>query len=132
MEEKENGAAFFKSYGIDTGSEFVKKIRPIGIVFFLVLFIVFLIICFMSGLEPIKDYEAPHDSEYYAANPVELKTELEENFFPYIDGVKDSTVSDGKLVIVTEGNKFIQVRSALLWYYDEDLFEFVQDGSLSE
>ena len=112
-----------------TGAEFIEKIRPIGIAFFLVLFVAFMVICFISGVEPVKDYKTPHDSEYYAENLPELKAELEENFFPYIDGVKDCTVEDGKLVVLTVGKKLMNVRSALLRYYSEDLFEFVAEGA---
>ena len=89
----------------------------------------FLLICFTSGKKPIPGYESPHDSSYYSQNDVtlsELKSELEKNVFPYLKGITDSRVSNGKLVITIESDSYSISRSALLKYYDVSLFEFVQ------
>lgn len=137
MEEKKSreGQEIPKTHGYQTGVEFAKKIKPIGMVFFLAIFIIFLAICFSSGREPVKDYAPPHDSEYYAQSNEtleELRAELEENFFPYIDGVTGSGVNNGKLIVSTSDVQFIKVRSAILRYYDENLFEFSKGGTMPE
>ena len=119
-----------KSDGRETGENFVKKIRPIGVIFFLFLFAVFLFICFSSFLKPVKDYEAPNTSEYYARSAEtleELKTELDSNFLPYVDGAKGTEIADGRIVVHTEERDRVTVRSAVLRYYDESLFDFVAD-----
>lgn len=133
MEEEKSmeGQEIPKTHGYQTGVEFTKKIKPIGMVFFLAIFIIFLAICFSSGREPVKDYAPPHDSEYYAQSNEtleELRAELEENFFPYIDGVVDSEIENGKILVITEDASCIKVRSALLRYYDERLFEFAEQS----
>lgn len=130
MEDKKQAeeCEYPRTHGYQTGAEFAKKIKPIGMVFFLAIFIIFLAICFSSGLEPVKGYSPPRTSEYYAEHPDELKTELEENFFPYIDGVVDSEIENGKILVITEDASCIKVRSALLKYYGEGLFEFVEQS----
>ena len=112
-----------------TGQEFVKKIKPFGSFLFLLIFVLFLLICFTSGKKPIPGYESPHDSSYYSQNDVtltELKSELEQNVFPHLKGITDSKVSNGKLVVTIESDSYAVSRSALLKYYDVSLFEFIQ------
>lgn len=109
------------------GQEFVKKIRPLGVALFLVLFVLFLYICFTAGTNPIPGYESPHDSTYYSQNDgtlEELKAELEANVFPKLEGEESCTVSDGKIKVVIDSEDFATSRSAILRYYDESLFEF--------
>lgn len=112
------------------GQDFVNKIKPIGMTFFLFLFIVFIVGSFLTGVEPVKGYETPNSSEYYAQSEetlAELHTELEENLFPHIEGVAGSYISDGKVIVTVEEQEFIKVRAALLRYYEESLFEFVKE-----
>ena len=114
------------------GQEFVKKIRPLGVVLFLVLFVLFLYICFTAGTNPIPGYESPHDSVYYSQNADtlgELKTELEANVFPKLGGIESCAVSDGKIKVVIDSENFATSRSAILRYYDESLFEFTKKES---
>ena len=114
----------------NTGLSFVKKITPFGMAFFLFLFVVFMVVSFMSGIEPVKDYEAPNTSEYYAQNEetlAELYAEIGENVLPYLDGVEDSEIADGKITITTTEKEFFKVRAAVLRYYDESLFEFIKE-----
>ncbi len=113
---------------MSTGQDFVKKIRTIGAAMFLLLFGLFLYICFSSGSNPLAGYEAPHDSTYYAQSDAtlgELKTELEANAFPKLTGVESCVISDGRLVITIDSVTFAKCRSAILRYYDESLFEFI-------
>ena len=114
------------------GQEFIKKIRPVGVAMFLMLFILFLVICFTSRPDPLAGYNAPHDSSYYAQSDAtlgELKTELEANVFPKLVGEENCTVEDGKLVIVIDSASFKTCRSALVKHFDESLFEFVSNSN---
>ena len=111
-----------------TGQEFVKKIKPFGSFLFLLLFVLFLLTCFTSGKNPIPGYKAPHESSYYSQNEktlTELKTELENNVFPNLKGIKNCSISEGKLVVTIDNENFAISRSAILQYYDQNLFEFV-------
>ena len=117
---------------MNAGQEFVKKIRPLGVALFLILFVLFLYICFTAGTNPIPGYESPHDSEYYSRSDStleELKTELEANVFPKLGGVESCAVSDGKIKVVIDSESFATSRSAILRYYDENLFEFTKKES---
>ena len=112
-----------------TGQEFVKKIKPFGSFLFLLIFVLFLLICFTSGKKLIPGYESPHESSYYSQNDAtltELKSELETNIFPHLEGITDSRVSNGKLVVTIAADSYYVSRSAILKYYDVSLFEFVQ------
>ena len=113
-----------------TGQDFVKKIRPIGAAMFLLMFVLFLIICFTARVDPLAGYEAPHDSTYYAQSDAslgELKTELETNVFTKLTGVESCTVKDGKLEIVIDSATFKESRSTLLKHFDGGLFTFASD-----
>ena len=107
------------------GGEFVKKIRPVGCVMFLFILVMFLVICFSAGKDPIPGYEPPNTSEYYAQNLDELVSELEENVFPHIEGVVSAEVEGDVIVITIEESHFAVSRSAVLNYYDAELFQFV-------
>jgi hypothetical protein len=111
------------------GSEFVKKIRPIGCILFLMISVYFLVFCFTSGKNPIPGYVAPHDSTYYSQNAdtlSELKTELETNVFPKLTGIKDCQIVGGKLEITIDSLSFFRSRTAILKFYDRDLFTFIK------
>lgn len=108
------------------GEEFVKRIRPIGCAMFLILAILTSAVCVTAGRDPIKGYEAPEDMEYYAQNLQELQVELQANVFPKLDGVLDSRVDDGVLIVEIDSSYFAVTRSAILRYYDEGLFEMVR------
>ena len=117
---------------MSAGQDFAKKIGPIGGAFFLLLFVVFLVYCFTAGTNPIPGYEAPHDSSYYSQNATtlsELKTELETNVFPKINGIEYCTLSTGKLEITIDNGSYTKSRSAILKFYDKSLFEFINADS---
>lgn len=110
------------------GQDFVKKIGAVGSAFFLLLFVVFLVYCFTVKPNPLAGYVIAHDSTYYSQNDStlsELKTELEKNVFPKLDGIESCTVSDGTLEVVIDSESFVTSQSAILKYYDKSLFEFV-------
>lgn len=112
---------------IMTGSEFVKKIKPFGCAFFLMLFAVFLFICFSSGADPIPGYEPPQDSSYYGQNAETLKElcdELNENVCTKLDGIESCETDGEKVIITIDEKKFASARANILKYYDESLFEF--------
>jgi hypothetical protein len=112
-----------------TGQEFVKMIRPLGAAIFLIVGILFVIICFRAGSDPIPGYESPRGAEYYsqdAGTLNELKAELEQNVFPKLEGVAGCRVGDGVLIVTIESDSFAVTRSAILQYFDRSLFEFAE------
>ena len=112
-----------------TGQSFVKRIKPIGSAMFLLIFVMFLLVCFTAGNHPIAGYTAPHDSEYYAQSDLTLgalKTELEANVFPKLDGQEGCAVLNGKLTVTIDAEHFVKSRAAIIQYYDRDLFTFVK------
>lgn len=117
-----------KTDGRDTGKIFVSKIGMVGCVMFLIMLVGFLLVCFSSGSQnPIEGYEPPHESEYYTANPEELAVEINENIVPQLESITECYYEDGKVVIITEEAEYFTVRSALLDYFDEELFDFRKD-----
>ena len=68
------------------GQQFVKWLKPVGCGIFLLVFVLFFIMCF-TAKAPVEGYTVPHDSQYYAEHLDELKTELETNLFPRLDGI---------------------------------------------
>lgn len=111
---------------MNTGEDFVKKIKPIGCILFLALFVGFLLICFFGGA-PINGYAPPQDSEFYAEHLSELKSELEKNVFPELSGIVSCELSDDKLCITVKAESFDDVKHAVTFYYDEELFEFLKE-----
>ena len=106
------------------GQEFVKMLKPVGCVIFLAIFVAFLIMCFTAGGAPIEGYSVPHNSEYFREHPDELKTELEANVFPHLDGIESCEVTDGKLAIGIEADSFDESSGAITHYYSDELFSF--------
>ena len=110
------------------GQEFVKKIRPLGAIFFIAISALFIVIGFTAGTNPIPGYEPPHDSAYFAQNVYtlkELQKELQTNVFPHLEGVISSEVKDDRLKIIIASERFATTRSAILRFFDESLFELV-------
>ena len=109
------------------GQDFVKKIGPFGCVFFILIFILFLVWCFKPATSELSGYTAPHDTAYYSQNDqtlTELQAELQDNVFIKLQGVESSTVENGKLTVVIQGDYFADTRDEILKYYDESLFNF--------
>ena len=109
------------------GEEFVKKIKPFGCVLFLFAMVVFFVYAFGSGKAPIKDYEVPQTTEYYAEHLDELADELEENVLPHIDGAVSCAVGDGVVTVTLRERGFAAARGDILHYFDVSLFEFVKE-----
>jgi len=113
------------------GQEFVKKIRPVGVVMFLLLFVLYFVVCFTARPDPLAGYASPHDANYYAQNEqtlTELKTELETTVFPLLTGEERCKVKDGKLELVLDSTNYKASRSALLKHFDGNLFTFVKSS----
>lgn len=108
------------------GEEFIKKIRPVGCALFLILAILTVAVCLTAGSDPIKGYEAPQDTEYYAQNLLELQLELKANVFPKLEGVLDSRIDGEVLRIEIDSSYFAVTRSAILRYFDDSLFALVK------
>ena len=118
-----------KEYRETAGQQFARAVKPGGCVLLFLILIGVLHICFTSGKDPIPGYEAPRDTAYYAQHLEELKTELETNVFPNLDGIEGSEVEDDHLKIQIQDDTFAVSRAAILRYYDLSLFEFerIQD-----
>ncbi len=117
---------------MSAGQDFVKKIGTLGSIFFLLLFVLFLVYCFTSKPKPLSGYVSPHDSAYYGQSDEtlgELKTELETNVFPKLEGNEKCWISGEKLAVELDQNSYTTTRSAILEYYGEGLFEFSNPGS---
>ncbi|MBQ9965867.1 MAG: hypothetical protein IJP22_03980 [Clostridia bacterium] len=117
-----------KTDGRDTGKIFVSKIGMVGCVMFLIMLVGFLLVCFSAGSQnPIEGYEPPRESAYYKEYPGELVEEINENIAPQLESITECYYEDGKVVIITEEAEYFTVRSALLDYFDEELFDFRKD-----
>jgi len=112
-----------------TGQEFVRWLKPGGCALVIIITILVIAICFISGRDPIPGFAPAHDTEYYLSNMDDLTSELEENVFPVLDGIKDYSVVDGKLNITVEGATFAVTRAAILRYYDNELFVFIDSAT---
>ena len=106
------------------GQTFVKNIRPAGCALFLILAILVTAVCLTSGRDPVPGYAAPQTMEYYAENPAELVSELEENVFPALEYDMTAAVTDGSVTLTIEDENFVIGRAAILRYFDESLFVF--------
>lgn len=111
---------------LSNGQWLWKTLKPAGCIFVLLLAVVALVLCFTAGSDPIKGYAPPESGEYYAVHLDELKTELEENVFPNLEGVTGCEVSGGKVAVSIEYDSFSVTRSALLHYFDSELLELIQ------
>lgn len=109
------------------GQEFVKMLRPAGCIIFLIVFVAFLVLCFTAGGAPIEGYSVPHDSDYYAEHMDELKTELEANVFPQLEGIEGCEKNGDTLTVTIDGASFDESSEAITHYYRADLFNFQKD-----
>lgn len=104
------------------GQSFVKTIKPVGCVLFLLLFVIFLIFCF-TAKAPLDGYVKPQTSEYYAAHLDELEQELEENMFPQLEGIEDCFVSGDRLTIIISAADYDESYGIITHYYGKELFD---------
>ena len=110
------------------GQQFVKWLRPVGCVLFLAVAVLVTVICFTAGQDPIPGYAAPHDTAYYAQHLDELQAELEDNVFPYLEGIADCKAAGDTLEVTIAERVFAKTRSAILQYYDLSLFTFTSES----
>ena len=113
---------------MNTGADFVKKLRPLGCALVLVCFVGFLAVCFAPGEELLADYTPPKSGDYYAGHPQELADELNGNVLPRLPGEASATVGDGGVVVTVRSESFFDVRGALLEHFDEGLLTFERLG----
>lgn len=104
------------------GEGFVKAIKPIGCVLFLLLFVIFLIFCF-TAKAPLEGYVKPQTSEYYAEHLDEFEQELEENMLPRLEGIEDCFVSGDKLTIIISEAAYDESSGIITHYYGKELFD---------
>ena len=109
---------------MSAGQSFVKAIRPLGCVVFLGLAVLVTALCFSSGRKPIPGYEPPLTMEQYAADPVLLVAELEENIFPALEYDMTAEVTGDAVTVTVENENFVAGRAAVLRYFEESLFIF--------
>ena len=109
---------------MNTGEDFVRKIKPAGCAVFLLISVAFLIMCFTAGGAPIEGYSVPHDSDYYAEHIDELKAELDANVIPQLDGIESCEVTGDKLTVTIDSSSFDESSGAITHYYRDELFIF--------
>lgn len=112
---------------INPGKEWAQRLKPGGCILVLVLTVLCMAQMFTSGPKKIDGYAPPETDAYYAQHLTELQTELETNVFPELDGIEGSEVAEGVLKIHIDRDHFISSRAAILQYYGQTLFEFVED-----
>jgi len=111
------------------GSDFVKKVGPVGIILILVISAAGIILSYTADLGVPQRYESKHDTSYYARDAetmAQLLAELREFVFPSLEGIVDSYVSNdgGHIVIHVETRQLNKVRAVILRDFDESLFAF--------
>ena len=104
-----------------------KNLKPFGCILCLVLMVAMIAICLTAGGDPIPGYEPPHDENYYAENPAALEAELEANVLPHLEGIVDCEIADGRVCLHIEEAVFAKSRSAVIQYFDVELFEFIME-----
>jgi len=109
-----------------TGESFLKMIKPVGAMLCILVSVLFIIMSFTSGKNPVPGYTPPNDSEYYSQHLSELEIELEQNLLPYLKGIENCYEDNGRIRIVITGKDFVPTRAAILRFYDQELFEFTQ------
>ena len=109
------------------GQQFVKSIRPLGMALFLIVAVLVTVLCLTSGSDPIPGYKAPESTEYYAAHPDALVSELEENVFPRLPEYDMTAEAQADGVFVTiDSEHYVRGRAAILQYFSVKLFTFIE------
>jgi len=114
---------------MDMGKDFVKKIKPVGIVMILLFSIVGTYMMFTFSFDIPPRYESIHTTDYYRQNAEtiqELHTELQEFVFPSIDGILESSVlPDQRMILIhVSSEHHDKVKAIILRDFDEELFVF--------
>lgn len=108
------------------GFQIVRWLRPGGAALVLLLGILFVVQCFMTGREPVKGYQPKHDTAYYTAHLDTLADELNEALLPQVDKTARAEAGDETVTVYLEKETYITTRAAVLRYYDASLFEFAE------
>jgi hypothetical protein len=116
----------------DYGTQFIKKIGPLGAGLILFLSILITIVFFTADLGVPPRHEPLHDTEFYLesfANMTLLATELEQYIFPSFDTEIHAKVSEtddyGLRVIVSVTQEYLgRVREVIQRDFDPILFKF--------
>ena len=112
---------------MNTGLEFIKKLRPLGCALVVICFIGFLMVCFSSGKSSaLVDYTPPESGEYYSSHISELVEELNANVLPELPGVQACWAEEDRAVVEIQKKSFFEARNALLAHFDESLLELRQ------
>lgn len=94
---------------------------------FLIVAVLVTAICLTSGADPIPGYKAPESTEYYAAHPEALVTELEQNVFPALpDYDMSAAAGEGGVTVTIDSEHFAKGRAAILQYFSVKLFTFIE------
>ena len=107
------------------GQSFVKKIRPIGCVLFLLILVCFLAISFLSGKGNVldtADYTIPETLDCSDADA--LGQELSEALLPLLPGNSEWYVEKGKLHLVFDSTYFPDCRATVLHFYPDCGIQF--------
>lgn len=106
------------------GFQIVRWLRPGGAALVLLLGILFVVQCFMTGREPVKGYAAMHDTAYYTEHLDILADELNDRLLPQVDENARAETSEECVTVCVPKDTYITTRAAVLRYYDASLFEF--------
>ena len=106
------------------GFQIVRWLRPGGAALVLLLGILFVVQCFMTGREPVKGYQPKHDTAYYTAHPDALADELNNDLLPQVDKNARAEAGETVVTVYVPHDTYITTRAAVLRYYDASLLEF--------
>ena len=108
------------------GFQIVRWLRPGGAALVLLLGILFVVQCFLTGREPVKGYQPQHDTAYYTAHPDALADELNDALLPQVDAEASAAVTGDIVTVTVPHDTYITTRAAVLRYYDTSLLEFIE------
>ena len=102
---------------------FLKKIGPVGCGIFLVLMVLFFVLCITQSRDLLKGYEPSHEDAYYEAHPEALAEEIETRVAPLLPAVRSAAVTEdgGAVTVTVEAGEFFPVRRSLLRHFPASL-----------
>ena len=106
------------------GFQIVRWLRPGGAALVLLLGILFVVQCFMTGSEPVKGYQPKHDAAYYTAHLDVLADELNDALLPQVDKEARAEAGGETVTVFIPHDTYITTRAAVLRYYDAGILEF--------
>ena len=106
------------------GFQIVRWLKPFGSGLVVLIFILFLVIAFSSGREPIKGYAPPQDGEYYAQHLDELAQELNDTVLALVDPEASAAVTGETVTVTIPHDTYVTTRAAVLRYFDSSLLTF--------